>query len=143
MENHWQVGLALVKKIPAYTKLTFNLYRDAAVPKRAKLKLSMGIAYNLSPVDLVPGFLPVLGQMDDLIAMLYGIRAALRALPRQQALLHLQTVGLSRQEVDDDLESAKILFAEIIRGTATRASKAFMRLARKATFVKKPPIKNR
>jgi uncharacterized membrane protein YkvA (DUF1232 family) len=137
MENHWQVGLGLIKKIPAYTKLTYNLYCDEAVPKRAKLKLSLGIAYNLSPVDLVPGFLPVLGQLDDLIVMLFGIRAALRLLPEQQASRHLQAVGFSRYDVDDDLESAKILFAEIIRGTAHKAGSYFKRLAHRVPVTKK------
>ena len=128
MENHWQIGAALVGRIPAYTKLAYHLYRDPRVPARAKLRLSAALAYNLSPVDLVPGFIPLVGQLDDLIVMLYGIRGALATMPPGLAARHLSGVGLNGEEVQDDLAKAKILFGEMARGLAKKTVAAGKRL---------------
>ena len=49
---------------------TFALYlaaRDSRTPWYAKLLVAGIVAYTLSPIDLIPDFVPVLGYLDDLI----------------------------------------------------------------------------
>jgi uncharacterized membrane protein YkvA (DUF1232 family) len=42
-----------------------RLLRDPRVPRRAKVALALVIPYLASPVDLIPDFIPVVGQLDD------------------------------------------------------------------------------
>ncbi len=129
MENHRQVAVELIKRLPDYSKLLFNIYRDPQVGKKGKLRLSLGVVYLLSPLELVPGVVPILGQLDDLIAVLLGIRAALRVMPPEQAARHLQAANLKQQQIDDDLAVAQILFGEILRGTFRRSKRVLRRFS--------------
>lgn len=56
--------------------------RDPRVPWYARLFAACVAAYALSPVDLVPDFIPVLGQLDDLVIVPLGITLALKMIPR-------------------------------------------------------------
>lgn len=56
--------------------------RDPRVPLRAKLIAGAVAAYALSPVDLIPDFIPVLGYLDDLILVPLGILIAIRLVPQ-------------------------------------------------------------
>jgi len=55
--------------------------RDPRVPWRAKLVAACVAAYALSPVDLIPDFVPVLGYLDDLVIVPLGILLAVRLVP--------------------------------------------------------------
>ncbi len=54
---------------------------DPRVPFRAKLAISVAIGYALSPIDLIPDFIPVLGKLDDLVIVPMLVRYALRQVP--------------------------------------------------------------
>jgi uncharacterized membrane protein YkvA (DUF1232 family) len=55
--------------------------RDDRVPWYAKALAGLVAAYALSPIDLIPDFIPVLGYLDDLILLPLGIAAAVRMIP--------------------------------------------------------------
>jgi uncharacterized membrane protein YkvA (DUF1232 family) len=55
--------------------------RDPRVPWRAKALAAGVAAYALSPIDLIPDFIPVLGQIDDLIIVPLGILLAVKMIP--------------------------------------------------------------
>ena len=55
--------------------------RDPRVPWPAKAVAVCVAAYALSPIDLIPDFIPVLGYLDDLIIVPLGILLALRLVP--------------------------------------------------------------
>jgi uncharacterized membrane protein YkvA (DUF1232 family) len=55
--------------------------RHPATPLGAKLLAGLVVAYALSPIDLIPDFVPVLGLLDDLILVPAGIALALRLIP--------------------------------------------------------------
>ena len=55
--------------------------RDSRTPLVAKLVALTVTAYALSPIDLIPDFIPVLGQIDDLILVPLGIWLALLLIP--------------------------------------------------------------
>jgi uncharacterized membrane protein YkvA (DUF1232 family) len=64
---------------------TFALYlaaRDPRTPWYAKALAAVVVAYALSPIDLIPDFVPVLGYLDDLILIPLGIALAIRLVPR-------------------------------------------------------------
>ena len=55
--------------------------RDPRVPWYAKAAAGAVAAYALSPVDLIPDFVPVLGYLDDLIILPLGIYLAVKLIP--------------------------------------------------------------
>lgn len=56
-------------------------YRDPRTPWMAKGLMALTIAYLLSPIDLIPDFIPVLGILDDLILVPWLIRLSIRLIP--------------------------------------------------------------
>jgi uncharacterized membrane protein YkvA (DUF1232 family) len=52
------------------------------VPTRAKIALLVAVVWVLSPIDLIPEFLPVIGPLDDVVAVVLLLRYAARSIPR-------------------------------------------------------------
>jgi uncharacterized membrane protein YkvA (DUF1232 family) len=73
----------VVAFVPDCAVLYKRLLGDARVPRRAKLLLGLSIGYLALPFDLIPDFIPVLGQLDDAlivaVTMAYVTRTAGRA----------------------------------------------------------------
>ena len=63
-----------------------TLRTDPRVPRRAKIALLVAVLWVLSPIDLIPEFLPVIGPLDDVIAVALLLRYAGRSVPRQVLL---------------------------------------------------------
>ena len=95
--------LPVVRRLPAYSRLAVGLVRAREVRPVHKALLIGGVAYLLSPIDIIPGFIPVLGQLDDLSVALWALRRTLRALPEEVAERHLDAQGLSWELLDGDL----------------------------------------
>lgn len=57
--------------------------RDPRTPWAAKALAVLIVAYALSPIDLIPDFIPVLGYLDDLILLPLGILLVIRLIPPQ------------------------------------------------------------
>lgn len=55
--------------------------RDPRVPWHAKTIAALVAAYALSPIDLIPDFIPVLGYLDDLLIVPVGILIAVKLIP--------------------------------------------------------------
>lgn len=70
---------ALVMLVPDCLVLLRRLAADPSTPRRSKLLLLALIAYLAMPFDLIPDFIPVLGQLDDAIIIAITLRAVLRA----------------------------------------------------------------
>jgi uncharacterized membrane protein YkvA (DUF1232 family) len=58
-------------------------YRDPRVPWYAKIFAGLVLAYALSPLDLIPDFIPILGYLDDVVLLPLGIALAVRMVPKQ------------------------------------------------------------
>jgi hypothetical protein len=70
---------ALAGFIPDCVGLIKRLMGDPRVPRRRKLLLGLMVAYLAMPIDLVPDFIPVAGQLDDAILVAAVLRLALRS----------------------------------------------------------------
>lgn len=71
--------------------------RDPRTPLAAKLVAGAVAAYALSPIDLIPDFIPVLGYLDDLLLVPAGIWLALRLIPDSLMLeMRQQAAALDR-----------------------------------------------
>lgn len=58
-------------------------YMDPRTPWYAKALFACLIAYALSPLDLIPDFIPILGQVDDVILIPLGMALAMRMIPQE------------------------------------------------------------
>jgi uncharacterized membrane protein YkvA (DUF1232 family) len=70
---------ALAGFIPDCLVLLQRLLADRRTPRSSKLVLLALVAYLSVPIDLVPDFIPVIGQLDDVIVAALALRYALRA----------------------------------------------------------------
>jgi uncharacterized membrane protein YkvA (DUF1232 family) len=77
-------GLArdLVGFLPDCAMLLGRLWRDSRVPRRARAVLALAAVWVVSPVDLVPEVLPVIGALDDVVVAAVALRYAVRRVPR-------------------------------------------------------------
>ena len=63
------------------TLALYHVARDPRVPWYARLFVGVVVAYALSPIDLIPDFVPILGYLDDLVLVPLAIALALRMVP--------------------------------------------------------------
>lgn len=113
-----------------YLRLTVALLRDPAVSKHRRAALLAAAAYFASPIDLIPGIVPVLGQVDDLAVAMLAIRLALNALEPGRRQMHLAAAGLTDEALHDDLIAAGRLAAWAARAgvrTGLRAGRGAIR----------------
>jgi uncharacterized membrane protein YkvA (DUF1232 family) len=122
-ETDKQRLMALAKRLPAYLSLAKRLLADPNVPAKSKALLGLGGAYAISPIDLVPGLIPVAGQLDDAYVLLYGLRKCLTTMPEAMATSHLQQAGLSLELIDDDIALVISLAKRIARMVITTGAK--------------------
>jgi len=83
------------KKLETETYALYLAYRDPRVSWHAKVFLAVVVGYALSPIDLIPDFIPVLGYLDDLVLVPLGITQALKLVPQ----VVLDECGQEAQEV--------------------------------------------
>jgi len=58
---------ALLRALPDIARMIMRLAGDPVLPKAAKIALAVAVLYLVSPVDLIPDFIPGLGALDDLL----------------------------------------------------------------------------
>lgn len=68
--------------LPSCVTTARTLRKHPQVPRRAKVALLVAIIWVVSPIDLLPEFLPVIGPLDDVVAVVLLLRYAARSIPR-------------------------------------------------------------
>jgi uncharacterized membrane protein YkvA (DUF1232 family) len=75
------VGLGeLLRVIPDVIRLVRRLLADRTVPRSAKVALVVLLAWLISPIDLIPEFIPVLGPLDDVVVAVLVLRYVRRTI---------------------------------------------------------------
>jgi uncharacterized membrane protein YkvA (DUF1232 family) len=94
----WGVLIVLARRLPPGTArdlarflpdcltLLRRLRRDPRVPRRAKVAVGFAAVWVLSPIDLIPEFIPVIGPIDDIVVVALALRYAGRQVPREAIL---------------------------------------------------------
>ncbi len=86
--------------------------RDARVPWYAKALAGLVAAYALSPIDLIPDFIPVIGYLDDVILVPLGILLAARLIP-EPLMREFRIAALRRERPVSRIGIALIIAAWI------------------------------
>ena len=81
-----------VKQLKTEVYVLYLALKDRRTPWYAKALAGVVVAYALSPVDLIPDFIPVLGYLDDLILVSAGIYLTFRIIPDHILEEHRQTI---------------------------------------------------
>src|SRR6478609_9673851 len=78
-------GLAkdLAGFLPACATTLRRLRTDPRVPTRAKVAVAVAAIWVISPIDLIPDFLPVIGPLDDVVVVVLALRYAAKKVPRE------------------------------------------------------------
>lgn len=106
---------ALIRRLPAYLRLAWRLAKDPLLSKARRAAVLGAAGYLASPIDLVPGVVPVIGQLDDLAVAIAALRLALAGLSPERRRVHLEAVGLRDQDLTDDLRTIGATIAWIGR----------------------------
>lgn len=86
------------------------VYKDKRTPLLPKLLIGLTVGYLLSPIDLIPDFIPVLGLLDDLIIVPLLIRWSIKLIPKNL----LAEARQKAQESSNVVKKSNWLFAIII-----------------------------
>src|SRR5438067_13398728 len=73
----------LATVLPACATTARRLRRDPRGPVRAKVAVAVAGLWVISPIDLIPEFLPVIGPLDDVVVVAIALRYAARRVPRE------------------------------------------------------------
>ena len=104
-------GILTLLSMTGIPRLIVRLMMDRRVPFRLKLLLPAAVAYIISPIDVVPDFLPFLGRIDDLLALAAAGLLLILLAPRD-VLMELAGGAPARRDADADASSG----ATIIEG---------------------------
>lgn len=70
-----------VEELEAEVYTLYLAFRDPRTPRVAKVVIVLIVAYAVSPIDLIPDFIPGLGYLDEVVVLAGGVAIALRLLP--------------------------------------------------------------
>lgn len=105
-------ALDSVRKLPDYARLVWGLARDKRVPNTQKLILVGIVGYLLMPIDVIPDFLPILGQLDDVAIVLLGLDLFIKTAPQDVVDEHLARVAKGRDDLTSDLDQVQGLLGD-------------------------------
>lgn len=89
------------------TLALYHAARDPRTPLAAKILAGMIVAYAVSPIDLIPDFIPIIGFLDDLVLVPLGILICLRMIPKE-------VMDEARVRAQKQLETTKSYAAAVV-----------------------------
>lgn len=95
-------------------RLAARLLREPAVPLVTKAVMPLALLYLISPIDVLPDFIPVLGQLDDLALVYVALKLFLRVCPPAAVAFH-HAAALARRPFAAMSPTATVIDAEFRR----------------------------
>jgi uncharacterized membrane protein YkvA (DUF1232 family) len=95
--SSWVSLLSMVRPLVARARLIVRLLRDAGVPRYVKALAVVPVLYVISPLDVLPDFVPVLGQLDDLGVVLLAMEGLIALCPRDVVDHHRSAILQGQQ----------------------------------------------
>jgi uncharacterized membrane protein YkvA (DUF1232 family) len=92
----WGRFFQLLVHLPSFLKLFSRLVKDPRINLAPKLVVLGALAYVVLPTDLVPDFVPGLGQADDVAVLLAGLRLFLRLCPPEVVQEHVKSIATGK-----------------------------------------------
>lgn len=73
----------IVRNFKQEIKVYKLILKDVRTPKLGKFLLGLAVTYVLSPIDIIPDFIPVIGYFDDIIIVPVLVILALKTIPKE------------------------------------------------------------
>ena len=112
-----------ITAVPNLVKLGYRLLRDPRVPTKHKAFLGAALAYIVAPVDLIPDFIPFIGQADDLLILAFALNSIFDAAGEVIVQEHWDGTG----DVLEIVAGVVAWGASLVPWPARRAMKRFLR----------------
>jgi uncharacterized membrane protein YkvA (DUF1232 family) len=93
--------LKRIRKLKTELRVLYRACRDPRVPWYAKAIVGVTVAYVLSPIDLIPDFIPFVGILDDAVVVPLGLALATRLIPPSILAEHRTQVVLGSTDSRD------------------------------------------
>ena len=87
----------LLRTLLAELRIAARLMREPAVPAIVKAVPAFAALYLVSPLDLIPDLLPLLGQLDDIGVVLLGVQAFIHLCPDPVTAFHRAALAAGRR----------------------------------------------
>ncbi|MBE3099298.1 MAG: DUF1232 domain-containing protein [Planctomycetes bacterium] len=78
----WKSAKSLVRQFKQEIRVYGLVLKHPRTPWAARVLLGAAVAYAVSPIDFIPDFIPVLGQLDDLVIVPALVMMALKLIPK-------------------------------------------------------------
>ncbi|MTI67321.1 MAG: DUF1232 domain-containing protein [Firmicutes bacterium] len=92
----------ITKKSKEEIKALYIAYKRSDISVMSKVIIALTVGYALSPIDLIPDFIPILGYLDDVIIIPLGIYVSLRLIPDK-------VMDECRMEAEKSLNNKKLI----------------------------------
>jgi uncharacterized membrane protein YkvA (DUF1232 family) len=93
----------LVWKLPTYARVVWGLFRDPRTPLHLKAILAAALVYLVTPIDIIPDAIPILGQADDLTVLLLVLDLFVANAPAEAREEHTERAQEGTALLDEDL----------------------------------------
>jgi uncharacterized membrane protein YkvA (DUF1232 family) len=112
--------LPIASRATTYGRLIVELATDSRVPWSRKAILGLAAAYVVSPIDLIPDFIPLISRVDDVMVTIIALDLFLEGVPRELMLEKMYTLGIDGRELERDMETVRHLLPWPIRSIGRR-----------------------
>ncbi|MBI2781933.1 MAG: DUF1232 domain-containing protein [Chloroflexi bacterium] len=112
--------MPMASRAPLYARLLWSLATDARTPTARKVMLAGALGYVVIGRDIVPDFVPVLGQLDDLVVVALATEFFLDGLDDLLLAEKLAEAGIPRAAYDEDVARVRRLVPGPIRRAVRR-----------------------
>lgn len=102
----------LVWKLPTYARVIWGMLRDRRTPAYLKLLLGAALVYLVTPLDLIPDMVPIIGQADDLTVLLLVLDLFLANAPAEVLAEHWERAEAGTAQLDTDLAQLRGLLGD-------------------------------
>jgi uncharacterized membrane protein YkvA (DUF1232 family) len=116
MKSWWEGWQQQVRDLKTEAHAVYLASKDPRVPWYAKALAACVLAYLLSPIDLIPDFIPVIGYLDDLIIVPAGLLLVIRLIPVEVMAEHRETARLATLERKPNWIVASVIVAIWVLG---------------------------
>jgi len=112
--------MPMAGRAPLYARLLWSLVQDSRTPNARKVLLAGALGYVVLGRDIVPDWVPILGQLDDLVVVALATELFLDGLDDMLLAEKLAEAGIPRAAYDEDVARVRRLVPGPIRRAARR-----------------------